>query len=356
MPFASSAEELAAEREPDLRRSRSHGHGNFWDQQQARERYERELQIQRRGVNRRHRAGPSLTVPNFQYGPHQPQQSSRYDDQWEEERFYVRTPSAPRSTELPIRTSSRRRPSIKVEIHQDKLSRSSSPPPSYSPTTGTSLVDLRLQVNNIATKLADVSALCSRKHDGDADSSKGLSFGSIAAQVNGDAFRLKIWSYEVGLEKWTEIDASREKHVETALRTMQRISNRASDLKADCARARYRDLTIPSIETDLDLEEYDSNDENESLEDPTESLGFEIQSCLNSISLQIQTLSRLTRALQDATCPNGVVNEEMTAINGLVAEVDDFFGSPEALKKHSIDEKFAGRKALEEARYTARLH
>ncbi|KAF2500121.1 hypothetical protein BU16DRAFT_613917 [Lophium mytilinum] len=354
MPFASSAEELAAEREPDLRRSRSHGHGNIWDQQQARERREREFQISRR--ERRHRAGPSLTVPNLPYGQHHSQQSSRRDDLWEEERYYVRTPTAPRSTELPIRTSSRRRPSIKVEIHQDKPSRPSSPPRSYSPTTGTSLVDLRSQVNIIAAKLADVSALCSRKDDGDTDSAKGLSFSSIAAQMNGDAFRLNIWAYEVGLEKWTEIDASRQKHVETALRTMQRISNRASDLKADCARAQYRDLMIPTSATDPHEEEYNSDDEDEFVEDPTESLGFEIQASLDSISLQIQTLSRLTRVLQDATCPNGVVNEEMTAINGLLAEVDDFFGSPEALRKYSIDEKFAGRKALEEARYTARLH
>jgi hypothetical protein len=89
------------------------------------------------------------------------------------------------------------------------------------------------------------------------------------------------------------------------------------------------------------------------VEDPTESLGFEIKACLDSISLQIQTLSKMTRTLQDATCPNGVVNEEVEAIGELVAEVNDFFGSQDALRKHSINEKFAGRKALEEARYTS---
>lgn len=84
-----------------------------------------------------------------------------------------------------------------------------------------------------------------------------------------------------------------------------------------------------------------------------ESLGFQIKSHLDSISLQIQTLARLTRAIQDATVVDRRVNPEVETVGKLVLEVDDFFGSPEALRRNSINEKFAGRKALEEARYAA---
>lgn len=82
----------------------------------------------------------------------------------------------------------------------------------------------------------------------------------------------------------------------------------------------------------------------------TESLGFIIQSHLNSIQLQIQTLKRLTRSLQEAT-PDA--KEEVIAVSSLVREVERFFGSPESLDRYPIDPKFAGKKALEEARYAA---
>ena len=80
----------------------------------------------------------------------------------------------------------------------------------------------------------------------------------------------------------------------------------------------------------------------------TESLGFLIYSCLDSIQLQILTLSRLTRSLQEAT---PAANGEVRAVEELIVDVDKFFGSAEALERHSIDRKFAGGKALQEARY-----
>lgn len=87
-----------------------------------------------------------------------------------------------------------------------------------------------------------------------------------------------------------------------------------------------------------------------SVKDVTESLGFVIQSHLDGLRLQIQALSRLTRRLQEATQD---AEAEVVAVERLVQEVDQFFGSEDALKRFSIDLKFAGRKAIEEARYTA---
>lgn len=83
----------------------------------------------------------------------------------------------------------------------------------------------------------------------------------------------------------------------------------------------------------------------------TESLGFVIQSHLHGIQLNIQTLGRLTRSLQEASAAS---KDEVVAVEKLVGEVDEFFGSTEALRRHSIDTRFAGRKALEEAQYSSR--
>lgn len=82
----------------------------------------------------------------------------------------------------------------------------------------------------------------------------------------------------------------------------------------------------------------------------TESLGFVIESHLQSIDLQAQMLKTLTRSLQDATLG---AKEEAVAVGGLVSEVGKFFGSQEAMDRYRIDTRFAGGKALEEARYAA---
>lgn len=82
-------------------------------------------------------------------------------------------------------------------------------------------------------------------------------------------------------------------------------------------------------------------------QDLTECLVFVVESGLHSIDLQIKSLKRLTRALQDAT-PDG--KEEVEAVAELVEEVGLYFGSAEAMRRYNIDTKFAGRRALEEAR------
>lgn len=86
------------------------------------------------------------------------------------------------------------------------------------------------------------------------------------------------------------------------------------------------------------------------MDDVTESSAFVIQSHLDSIRIQIQTLKRLGRSLQEA---NPGAKDEMIAIGGLVAEVGKYFGSQQSLDQYWIDTRFAGRKALKEARYIA---
>jgi hypothetical protein len=85
-------------------------------------------------------------------------------------------------------------------------------------------------------------------------------------------------------------------------------------------------------------------------QDPTKSLGYVIDAGLHSIKLQIQGLKRLTRSLQEVT-PDA--EDEVLAVAKLVAETERYFGSDAALNRYSVDKKFGGRRALEEARYAA---
>jgi hypothetical protein len=91
-------------------------------------------------------------------------------------------------------------------------------------------------------------------------------------------------------------------------------------------------------------------DNSRSERDPTESIGYIINTSLRSIKLQIQNLKRLTRSLQEAT-PDA--REEVAAVSSRVAEVTKYFGSDDALNRYAVDKKFSGRRALEEARYAA---
>jgi hypothetical protein len=45
--------------------------------------------------------------------------------------------------------------------------------------------------------------------------------------------------------------------------------------------------------------------------------------------------------------------DEVLAVAKLVAETERYFGSDAALNRYSVDKKFGGRRALEEARYAA---
>lgn len=84
--------------------------------------------------------------------------------------------------------------------------------------------------------------------------------------------------------------------------------------------------------------------------DPTSSPGFIIHSLLDSIEASIGNLKRLTRSLQDASLD---ARDEVIGVSELVEEVAKYFGSEEALARYKIDARFAGGKALDEARYAA---
>jgi hypothetical protein len=91
-------------------------------------------------------------------------------------------------------------------------------------------------------------------------------------------------------------------------------------------------------------------DQGRTEQDLTESLGYIIDASLRSIRLQIKSLKRLIRSLQEIT-PQG--RDEMVAMASLLGEVERYFGSEAALDRISVDKKFAGRRALAEARYAA---
>lgn len=103
-----------------------------------------------------------------------------------------------------------------------------------------------------------------------------------------------------------------------------------------------------SRRTDIDTIANDYSDD----DDPSEAPAFVIQSLLHSLELHLQNLKRISRSLQEAT-PDA--RDEVVSVNQLVEETAQYFGSDAALKLHSIDLRYAGGKALREARCAAGL-
>ena len=85
---------------------------------------------------------------------------------------------------------------------------------------------------------------------------------------------------------------------------------------------------------------------NRSEQELPDTLGYIIDSGLHSIEVQLKSLKRLTRPLQDAT-PDA--REEVEAVASLIAEARRYFGTTEASERYHVDRKYAGRRALEES-------
>jgi hypothetical protein len=172
--------------------------------------------------------------------------------------------SPARPAELPERPKRRgtkhRRPSIKVQIHQDDAPRTPSavtprrsPAASPSPRSPSGQPQLLFLSSMLQSRLAEIGQICHPNADIEAADPKDLTFLEIAEAVEGFAFQFKVWSQIVNLMNMERIDVTKRKNVELAARTLERILERVEELMVVCSRASPRDLRIePLPDTDED--------------------------------------------------------------------------------------------------------
>ncbi|CBX98371.1 hypothetical protein LEMA_P097800.1 [Plenodomus lingam JN3] len=252
-----------------------------------------------------------------------------------------------------------KRPAIKVEIHQDNSAFLDSPAdltprrsPSANPHSPTTQPELQYQYAALQNRLTHIGSTCATYALVEAASPQDLTFTKIAEQVDGFAFDIQVWAHIVCLDSMARIDSQKRHVVETASRNLERLLYKVAELDDACARAKPKDLKLvgwPQIDNEMAYKE-EEDDGNQSIDDLTDSLAFIIHSCLQSIELQLRTLKRLSRSLQEAT-PDA--REEVIAITKLVHQTAQHFGSQTALMESRIDSRFNGRRALDESRYAA---
>ncbi|KAI4627635.1 uncharacterized protein J4E87_004199 [Alternaria ethzedia] len=248
------------------------------------------------------------------------------------------------SSQLPVRYEGKpqhqKKPSIKVEIHQDnpplptsgqafRAKRS----PSASPRSPTARPELQYQYATLQNKLDQISSTCSPYMDVEAAEPQDLTFEKIVEHTKAFAFDLQVWAHLANLDGMATVDKRKREVVDAASRSLDRLLYLVAALNDACSEAKPRDLKfkkLPEVDDETLFEDEDDDS-------------------LDGIELQIQNLKRLSRTLQEAT-PDA--KDEVVAVAKLVTETVRYFGSEEALHRYGINEKISGRRGLEEARYT----
>lgn len=207
------------------------------------------------------------------------------------------------------------------------------------------------QYLNLQDELAHVREACRRFINVEPADAQDLSFAKINDHVKAFKFDLEVWQRLANIDQVprNNLDDRELRTVTAASRTLSRLTDQAIALSEACSKAKPGDLKylgLPQVDDETDLYAM-GHDEAESTQDPMESLGFIISTSLHSIELQIQNLKRLIRSLQETT-PDA--KEEVKAVAELVDDTVHFFGSEEAIRRYPVDDKYSGRRALNEAR------
>jgi hypothetical protein len=174
-------------------------------------------------------------------------------------------------SQLPVRYERKpqkhqKRPSIRVEIHQDN------PPPSPSistpkrspATSPTAHPYLHSQYVTLQNKLSQIPTLCKRYLDVEAANPQDLTFEKISSQAKGFAFDLHVWAHVANIEGMTRVEQRKKSMVKAASRTLERLGERVEELGRVCEKAKPQDLkvvTLPDMDEDALFEDDDDDGE-----------------------------------------------------------------------------------------------
>jgi hypothetical protein len=186
--------------------------------------------------------------------------------------------SPARLRDLPERPKRRetkyRRPSIKVQIHQDNAPRTPSvvaprrsPGASPSPRSPLGQRQILFLSSMLQSRLAEIGQICHPNAHIEAADPRDLTFSEIAEVVEGFAFQFRVWSQIVNLENMERIDVTKRKNVELAARTLERILERIEELMVVCSRASPRDLKIEPLPDTDEEDNYGSYDDSDNEDD-----------------------------------------------------------------------------------------
>lgn len=303
-PMAASSSEFLDvdeyDQQPNLRRSRSGGYTDHLEEQVKWDRRDRERQM-KLYHDSRHASSSTpqqrsttdrLCVPVFETNTRRNRSSSesgkRHDEKPRKYNVEEVRPS-PRPVYdynltsepvLPSQVPARRewkpqpqhqkKPSIKVQIHQDNppsSAPSKGPTPKRSPTASphspTAQPQLQYQYEMLKLQLDQIGKTCAPFVKVEAADPRDLTFAKIAEHIKGFTFDLQVWAHVANLSSMAKIDSRKREVVEAASRNLDRLIDRVAELNNACSRAKPRDLKLeafPEVDDDVVFNDDEDND------------------------------------------------------------------------------------------------
>jgi len=176
------------------------------------------------------------------------------------------------SSQLPTRTNQnsqhQKKPSIKVEIHQDHpptptIGSASIPKrsPNASPRSHTTKPQLRYHFEAVQNKLSQIRNTCAPYMDVEAAKPQDLTFEKISEQANAFSFDLEVWAHVTNLDGLAAYDLRKKAVLDATLRGLDRLIDSVTELNNACSQAKPRDLKFE------ELPKVDDNDEDDTFFD-----------------------------------------------------------------------------------------
>ncbi len=177
------------------------------------------------------------------------------------------------SNRLPVKYEGysyhQKKPSIKVEIHQDNPPSSTSGmpfrpkrSPNASPRSPTAQPQLQYQYATIQNKLDQISSTCARYMDVEAAEPQDLTFEKIVEHTKAFAFDLQVWAHLANLDGMATVDSRKREVVDAASLSLDRLVYQVTELNDACSKAKPRDLKfkiLPKIDDDNLFEDEDDD-------------------------------------------------------------------------------------------------
>jgi hypothetical protein len=180
--------------------------------------------------------------------------------------------------ELARRPTSRsnrpRRPSIKVQIHQDTppsplpSKQTPSKSPGVSPRSPSAVPQLQFQYATLQDQLKEIGTTCMPYLNVEAAHPRDLTFTKIVERCQGFAFDLEVWGHVVNVRDMARIDTRKREIVEATSRTLDRMIEKVTALSRKCGELKPKDLKVdfpPEIENS-ESDEDENDDESDSVE------------------------------------------------------------------------------------------
>lgn len=201
---------------------------------------------------------------------------------------------------------------------------------------------------SVVELMEEIVVDCVKKIDNDATADRKAELREISNDLDDAAFQLRTWAVESDIEDAEDFDHTKREVVDFVNDVLDRLEEKLRFLRHSI------EGTSRPQATNTKLIKVENVDEDDAEETEEENAATQIK----SVKTQIRAICRTSKPFRESV----ILRDDYEAcerqdtierVRTLIAEGGKYLGTPEALKKYGVDDRFKGRKALEEAKANA---